>query len=255
MYLLLLIGLAYGKERIAILNANSLNKDITNEDVDFISEEIRSAIFYSISKTKYDLIQKETITQFLNENATSICTSSCEIETGKILGADYILTSSIYNLDNTFSLKIKVFDIEDGSTLDMFSVSSSAIHDLSSEISSIDFASVFGKDNILALHKDQLKALEVRNTELEMKAIAFDKLNQQNISYRRENAKLKKEVSDLKSKSNIKHRDIKVAYKSLIVGTIVGYFISNYFISKRVSSQIRSEFEQCSDTSKNICWN
>jgi hypothetical protein len=255
MFLLLLTGLAYGKERIAILNSNSLNKNITYEDIDFISEEIRSAIFYSISRTKYDLMQKETITEFLRDNDMSYCTSTCEIETGRVLGADYILTSSIYRLDDVFNLKIKVFDIEDGSTLDMFDVSSSTIYDLSSEISNIDFAKVFGKDNILAQHKDQLEALEARNAELVAKATGFDNLNRQNINYRRENIKLKKEVEELKSKDNIKQRDVKIAYKSLIVGTVLGYFISNYFISKHISSQIASEFEQCNDTSKNICWN
>ena len=77
MFLLLFVGLAYGKERIAILNANSLNKDITYEDVDFISEEIRSAIFYSVSKTKYDLMQKETITQFFRDNDMTLYRDYC----------------------------------------------------------------------------------------------------------------------------------------------------------------------------------
>lgn len=255
MFLLLFAGLAYGKERIAILNTNSLNEDITYEDMDFISEEIRSAIFYSVSRTKYDLMQKETITEFFRDNDMSYCTSTCEIETGRVLGADYILTSSIYRMDDVFNLKIKVFDIEDGDTLDMFDVSSDSVYNLSGKIGEINFSKVFGKDNLLAQHKDELKALEIRNTELEMKAIAFDKINEQNIRYRRENAKLKKEVEDLKSKNNVKQRDLKVMTKSLIIGSALGYLISNYFISKYLSNQIKSDFENCRNTSNDICWN
>lgn len=108
--ILLLSNVSYAKntkDRIAVLNikSNILSKD---EKV-FYTELIRKNV---LSVKNLILITKENITALL-EPGTNIeeCVGTCEVETGRKVGAKYVITSEVLKVNSQYCFYIKIHDV------------------------------------------------------------------------------------------------------------------------------------------------
>ena len=102
------------KLKISILDIDGQGIKKTSVNASFQSLEtslIESNQFIVIEKGKRDEILKEQ-----KDQTTSGCfTDACAVEVGQLIGADYLVSTTIINLDNEiYQINVKIFDIFQG---------------------------------------------------------------------------------------------------------------------------------------------
>jgi len=101
------------KLKISILDIDGQGIKKTSVNASFQSLEtslIESNQFIVIEKGKRDEILKEQ-----KEQTTSGCFSdACAVEVGQLIGADYLVITTIINLDEIYQINVKIIDILEG---------------------------------------------------------------------------------------------------------------------------------------------
>lgn len=91
--------------RLAVLDLRSY---VNGADVVYLSDEVRSIAFRSLPKTQ--VITRENILVLLAAAGKKIedCDAECEVETGRQLGADTIISGDLHRIGHTWHLSLRM---------------------------------------------------------------------------------------------------------------------------------------------------
>jgi len=106
-------GPAFAQERIedmAVLEISFYGKELTQQQKEFLSDDIRQA---AMKLTQYRIMTKESVFAILRDKKIdpSKCDAECEVEFGRMLQADRLVTSAILFFEQVYYIKIKLYDV------------------------------------------------------------------------------------------------------------------------------------------------
>lgn len=111
----IILPLSAEKYRIAILDFKKGN-EISTEEAELISGLVRTKM---VKQKNFTVIDRENVSKVFKEQALvqKGCTdSSCEVQIGKLLAANKIMTGSVAKLGNSYVINALVTDVEKGTT-------------------------------------------------------------------------------------------------------------------------------------------
>ena len=84
-----------------------------------LSEEARGGARMSLPNSEYNITSRENMKQMLEDMGKdmSACDVECEVELGRVLQADYVISGSVGKIDNMFILTLKLHETERGSLM------------------------------------------------------------------------------------------------------------------------------------------
>ena len=106
------------KKRIAVLElSNRTKKLISQEEINFLSNEMRRVAGY-LPPERFLVMTKESMMVLIDPNTTlEDCVGTCEVETGRTLGADWILTGEVLRFGKSLRVSVKLHDTHSGQYL------------------------------------------------------------------------------------------------------------------------------------------
>ncbi len=121
------------ENKIAILN--TINKaKLEKETVDFLNQMIHK-VFAKYLKDSYQILGREEI-QTILDNSPPInvenCIEECEVETGVLIKAKFVLASTISKKASTYSFNVKIFDTQSKKILNSKKLQAEKIDDIES---------------------------------------------------------------------------------------------------------------------------
>ena len=138
MILFLLSTPAYADlSRVAVLEFRGVGIDST---ILFqLSDEARGGIREGLPVRKFDVTTRESISQILEDMGKTLedCSTECEVSLGRDVGADYVLSGSIFKVEQTYLLTIKLHDTHSGSLLSQKRVEATSLLTLLSKTNSM----------------------------------------------------------------------------------------------------------------------
>lgn len=125
-------------QRIAVLNL--LNQaQLKPQEIEYLTNLIRQS-FAEKADQKFLLITQENITLLLPpDKKMEDCLQECEVETGRVLGAKYIITGAILIFSETYRLNIKVHNTENGALVTSKVLKGKNLEELESSIQQASF--------------------------------------------------------------------------------------------------------------------
>ena len=102
--------------RIAVLMLNNKwRQKISVDEVNYLTSTIRIMMSY-LPKSEYLVMTKESMEVLIDPSKGSLeeCVGKCEVETGRLLGASWIVTGEILKFGSQLSVVLKVHNTETG---------------------------------------------------------------------------------------------------------------------------------------------
>ena len=93
---------------LAVLEFGGIGVD--DEDLLSLSDQVRYAAIHLLPKDKYSIYTRENITQILADNEVECVEGQCEVETGRNIGADYIISGNVLKQGSELKLVLKFHD-------------------------------------------------------------------------------------------------------------------------------------------------
>lgn len=95
---------------LAVLNISFTGKELTQHQIDFLSDGLRGV---AVKLTNYRIMNKESIFAILADKGidpNKCGEAQCEVEYGRLLGADKIVTSSLLLVGGTYYFQMRLYD-------------------------------------------------------------------------------------------------------------------------------------------------
>ena len=121
--------------RIAVLTLDNRTQGaIKQDEMLFLVDEIRRIASY-LPQTHFLVMTKESMEVLLDPN-TSIeeCVGSCEVETGRLIGADWIITGSLFKFGSGMRVSLKLFSTQAGQLLKSVSLKAKSPEELETNL-------------------------------------------------------------------------------------------------------------------------
>ena len=115
--LLCISNIAFAKQRVAVLEFRGVGMEST---ILFqLSDEARGGVREGLPIREFDITSRENLKQMLEDMGKdmSACDVECEVTLGRVVGADYVLSGSIYQVEGTYILTMKLHDTMSASLL------------------------------------------------------------------------------------------------------------------------------------------
>ena len=93
---------------LAVLEFGGIGVD--DEDLLSLSDQVRYAAIHLLPKNKYSIYTRENLTQILSDNEVECVEGQCEVETGRNIGADYIISGNVLRRGSELKLVLKFHD-------------------------------------------------------------------------------------------------------------------------------------------------
>jgi hypothetical protein len=110
-------NVAFAKKRLAVLEFRGIGLEQTM--LFQLSDEARGGAREGLPIQDYDITSRENIKQMLEDMGKTIeeCDVECEVELGRVVGADYVLSGNVYQVEGNYILTLKLHDTVSGSLL------------------------------------------------------------------------------------------------------------------------------------------
>jgi hypothetical protein len=123
------LGQAVNKPRVAVLTLRN-RIDMTQSEVDYLTSLVRQAAADYLSKD-YVIMTQENIEVLLPPDTNlNDCVSECQVETGRTIGARYIITGEVLRFGKTLRLSIRMHETKVGRLVASSRVTAKTIEDL-----------------------------------------------------------------------------------------------------------------------------
>jgi len=110
-------GTTLGRERVAVLDFENL-ADLQEREVGFLSDVVREAARGHLPVDDYLLMTRENIYEMLPPGTTlADCQGDCIVETGRLLGADYVVAGDLVSFAGEFRATLRLYDTASGNQL------------------------------------------------------------------------------------------------------------------------------------------
>ena len=142
---ILVSGQAYAEERLAILEFRNIDNAMSRSEVGYIAEIFRD-LGAKIARRGLSVMTKENILQLLPPGKSlEQCQGECEVETGRNIGADYVLSGEDRKLSEGlgYRLTAKIHQTRNGSLLSSEIYEGITFNQLESDIRSSTTKDVF----------------------------------------------------------------------------------------------------------------
>lgn len=106
-------------KRVAVLDFTN-RADLPQREVDYLTELVRTEARRMLPRDKYLIITKESIQQLLppDKKNLSECVGECEVETGRMIGAQYLATGEVVKFGGQLRLTVRLYNVETGNLLE-----------------------------------------------------------------------------------------------------------------------------------------
>ena len=122
-------------ERVAVLEIhNKVPTLVSMDEVSYLTNELRSVASY-LPSSKYLVLTKESL-EVLIDPTTPLeeCVGSCAVETGRLVGARWILTGEVVRFGKSLRVSLKVHNTQTGQFLKGISIKGSSAEELESQL-------------------------------------------------------------------------------------------------------------------------
>ena len=113
------MALAADQKKVAVLELSN-KAGITDDEANFLTDKVRDMASRTLAQKGFLVVTKESIYDLLppGTDYKNVCTSAqCEIEVGRLLGVDYIVTGEIIKYADDFIINLKVHHCYSGAFL------------------------------------------------------------------------------------------------------------------------------------------
>ena len=119
------------QKRIAILElANRTKHQVSLDEINFLTNEMRQVAGY-LPSSEFLVMTKESIEVLIDPSKSlEDCVGTCEVETGRLLGADWILTGEVIRFGKSLRVSIKLHETQSGQYLAGESLKGKEVEDL-----------------------------------------------------------------------------------------------------------------------------
>lgn len=122
------------RQRIAILEFSN-QAQLTEQESQYLSDLVRSEIRQLLSTSSFIIMTRENILDLLPPDSNmSECLGECAIETGRNLGADFVITGNIVEYGNQYRVSLSLHETEVGNLLSSKHCGGTSLMDLESSI-------------------------------------------------------------------------------------------------------------------------
>ena len=118
-------------KRIAILElANRTRQQVSLEEIHYLTNEMRRVAGF-LPADEFLVMTKESIEVLIDpDKSLEDCIGVCEVETGRLLGADWILTGEVIRFGKSLRVSVKLHETRSGQYLAGESLKGKAVEDL-----------------------------------------------------------------------------------------------------------------------------
>ena len=110
-------GEALGKEMVAVLNFGS-DGSLPDEQLIYLADKVRAAASDALDRDDWLVITRESMHVLQDANDLAACESAeCEIELGRMLGADQIVVGNVVVFGDKFRLMLRLYETHQGGLL------------------------------------------------------------------------------------------------------------------------------------------
>ena len=119
-------------QRVAVLSIkNKCKSEISHDEVNYVTDQIR-LIMNHLPRKKFFVMTQDNLEVMLDPNEMSLedCTGSCEVETGRLLQAHWVLTGEVISLNDIFNMTLKVYHTQSAQLIKGISFQAKSMHTL-----------------------------------------------------------------------------------------------------------------------------
>ena len=135
-YLILLPRLceASSRDRIAVLDF-TCRADLQQQEVDYLSRIIRGEAREALPASQFILMTRENILELLPQGQQlANCLGECAIETGRNIGADYVVTGEVVMYGGELRVTLTLHETENGNLLKSVTSGAKDLHSLEASV-------------------------------------------------------------------------------------------------------------------------
>ena len=109
---------AFDEMRVAVLELRN-EAGLTSQEARLLTDKVRNAASRSLARRDFIIMTRENIKDLLppGTDLSKCTTAKCEVEIGRNIQADYIVTGEIIRYDDDYLINLKVHHSESGAFL------------------------------------------------------------------------------------------------------------------------------------------
>lgn len=125
-------------ERIAVLEFSS-DGSVADDQLVFLADMVRAAARVALDTDEWMVITRESMLVVLESNVGDLeaCVGECEVETGRLIGADLIIAGGLVKFGEDFRLMLKLYETKDGNLLRTETVKAGNLSDLADAVEGV----------------------------------------------------------------------------------------------------------------------
>ena len=122
-------------ERIAVLELmNQAPQKVSKDEISYLTNELRTVASY-LPTPKFLVLTQESLETLIEPSMKlEDCVGSCAVETGRIVGARWILTGEIVKFGSSLRVSLKLHDTQSGHFLKGAAVKGKSVEDLEKDL-------------------------------------------------------------------------------------------------------------------------
>jgi len=126
----------FAKQRVAVLDFTEEGNysEITSSDVGYVTNLVREEARLMLPTSEYILMTRENILDLIGNRSIADCIGDCAVETGRKIGADFIVTGRVYKFSGQLRVSIDIHETEDGNLLSTVHAGAPSLLDIEPEV-------------------------------------------------------------------------------------------------------------------------
>ncbi len=122
-------------ERVAVLElSNRVPKQVSVDEISYLSDQLRTVASY-LPKSKYLVLTKESLEVLIDPSVNvEDCVGKCEVETGRLVGAHWILTGEVVRFGRSLRVSLKVHNTQSGQFLKGTFLKGNSVEELEAQL-------------------------------------------------------------------------------------------------------------------------
>ncbi len=116
--------------KLAVLELRNFTKDLTRENAQYFTDVVRSAALKA--QPQLEVMTRENLLVLLQASGKDLanCEGECEVDTGRRIGADQIVSGEIQKLGTLYKLSLRLHDTREGRLLASTQASGKTVEEL-----------------------------------------------------------------------------------------------------------------------------
>ena len=145
-------------DRIAVLEFEG-DGSIDDQGMLFLADRVREAALHHLGPQGWEVMDRGNMLVLMEANAEdlAICEGECEVETGRLLGADRVVAGRVVTFGSSLELTLRAYDTHSGGMLASHSGSAADLDEVKVRLDEISAWLFVGKE--------QVEAAEARGAE------------------------------------------------------------------------------------------